>query len=360
MAFLGASIVLATLAAQGEAAFQRTHDDVAPARPAGGSQPSRVNSVAVVKSLNHGDHVNQTHFTAHALAGDCGRPEIAAVLASMATFDSGLVYDLLPENQVNELKQKLASAGFTQAKRVDVSTGNCTKLGTQDTVRDSDAAVLWKRDNHCLLAFRGSNCMADGFSASPASMFKYGHDINRDVLVKEFEPLVALMEASDFSDCSSLDVTGFSLGGSLATIFAVLNNADELHFGKTVTGLYALAPVPTFYGDMVTNQKSTDGCFAGGVYCNYVTEQGALKVDPACVNTGYAFPKAAFVKIGAATGETACASVTKNIVQDHPADALLPAHFPQLYINNMGCDEAALPFNAAKFCKRPAMAPFCR
>merc|ERR1719356_1175569 len=110
------------------------------------------------------------------------------------------------------------------------------------------------------------------------------------------------------------------MGGGLASLFAVLSNAGKLSLNKTVDRLYGMAPVPLFRGryGMPVNKQTEDGCFAGGIYCNYVDEQGALKIDPACnKDPGYYMqPKVAFTKIGAASGTVACSDVTRATFDD--------------------------------------------
>jgi len=356
MASHGALLVFLFLASHGDAAFMRTEHAVAPASKAKRSEN-------LVSALNSSDLIagNRTLLSnvhgVHGRSGDCDRPEVAAMLASAGIFDSGLS-PAFPESDLQQYKQHVASAGLSEVKRYETRLGHCHFQG--DHVNDSDAAALFKNGAYCLLVFRGSNCMAD-MEDVPVSIFKYGYEINQKVLTEEFEPLIGKMNQSDYADCATLDVTGFSLGGSLATIFAVLRNAEEIKFGPPVTNLFAFAPAPVFHGSVVTNKNSTDGCFRGGSYCSFVMDSGVPKMDPVCaVGEGLSGPKAKFVKLGQATGETTCDQGMESIGQQEPASTWMPAHFPQIYIQGLGCEEAEIsgfdwqercePFKGMGFC----------
>lgn len=319
------------------------------------SDPSASKSnVSTISSVTHSrsTFINATHFaladSLRTLGSDCGSPAVAAALASLAAYDSGNVEGMLPKAQVDKVKGALQSSGFSQSKQYRITQGKCQSLINGEELDETDAAFLWKRasDRHCLLSFRGSNCVADGFVLAPAAIFKYGHTINQDALSKEFEPLLAKMTMADFSDCNTLHVTGHSLGAGLASIFAVLSNADELELGKSVDAVYLMSPAQVFKGTMPTNGKSEDGCFAGGMYCNYVEDGGELKVDWVCQaqpGGGYTQPKTDYIKIGAASGTTACAQVTPEFLKADPVMHGLPVHIPQHYVNGQGCSEATVP-----------------
>jgi hypothetical protein len=273
--------------------------------------------------------------------------EVAAALTSMGAYDS---VETPVSADMDAAKSTLIAAGFTNTKRYEISLGQCPHFLTQEVVNDTDAAFLWKRGGECLLAFRGSNCLEDGFQVSPANIFKYGYTINHDYLSREFEPLLDEMSLDDFQDCSSLDVTGHSMGGGMASIFAVLNNAGELKLNQhTVRGLYAFAPVKVFHGAVPTNMKSSDGCFEGGVYCGY-DNQG---VDAACAGLGadYMQPKTNYVKLGAQVGTTSCTSVDAQALLAEPVSpALFPVHAPHNSVNWLGCSDAQIPCSDEQLC----------
>jgi len=338
MASHGALLVFLFLAS-GDAAFMRT-EHVAP-----GSNASSGNLTSAPNSSDTGNRTLLSHVPSVHGSGDCSRrPEVLAMIASAGIFDSGLSV-IMTESELQQSKQHLASAGLSEVKRYETRLGHCRFHG--DDLKDSDAAALFRNGDYCLLVFRGSNCMAD-MEDSPVSIFKYGHEINQKVLTQEFEPLIGEMKPADYADCATLDVTGFSLGGSLATIFAVLRNAEEVKFGPPVANLFAFAPAPVFYGGVVTNKNSTDGCFRGGSYCSFVKEtDGVPKMDPVCAHgldtvPRLSGPKAKFVKLGQATGETTCDHATESIGQQEPASTWMPAHFPQIYIQAL-CPEAEMP-----------------
>lgn len=272
-------------------------------------------------------------------------------MAAFAVYDSGLVAHDTPPADVAAAKSSLTASGFSLAKRFEHSAGKCPSMANpQKMVQDHDAAHLWKRsrDGHCLLVFRGSNCFADGFAAmgDTTSIFKYGHEIHQKILVDEFDPLYGQMSKADFTDCKTLDVTGHSLGASLATIFAVLSNAGELKLEKYVDGAYFFSNPAVFAGG-AKNGRREDGCFPGAQYCNYEREGGKLKSDFVCngFSKKYSNPKADFVKLGATTGTTACTSAVPQIPPKTDASGApdLSIHAMQYYLNGQGCSEAKVP-----------------
>jgi len=65
-----------------------------------------------------------------------------------------------------------------------------------------------------------------------------------------------------------LDVSGHSLGGALAYVFAALANEagqTEPVFGRYVDKVHGFAAIPAA-GTSLRNGQSADGCFAGGMY----------------------------------------------------------------------------------------------
>ena len=65
-----------------------------------------------------------------------------------------------------------------------------------------------------------------------------------------------------------LDVSGHSLGGALAYVFAALANEagqTEPVFGRYVDKVHGFAAIPAA-GTSLRNGQSEDGCFAGGMY----------------------------------------------------------------------------------------------
>lgn len=285
----------------------------------------------------------------HSLGHDCDRPEVAAALASLAMYDTGIGEAFLPAADVTVAKNALTAAGFSIAKEYANADGKCHSLVDPNViVDDHDASFLWKRsDGHCLLAFRGSNCYEGGrdWLKDTRHIFKYGHDIHQHVLVDEFEPLLKKMSKADFTDCATLDVTGHSLGASLASIFAVLSNADELQLEKYVDRVYLFSTPAVFFGGGARNGRREDGCFPGAQYCYYIEENGEFKADFAChlFEGGFQHPKSDYIRIGATTGTTACADVTEQVFRGDAVTTRLADHLPQHYLNGQGCSDAQIP-----------------
>merc|ERR1719188_214364 len=74
-----------------------------------------------------------------ALGSDCSRPEVAAALASLATYDSGNVQAIVPASDLNAATGSLQSAGFTKAKIYEITSGKCSSLFDGTELDESDA-----------------------------------------------------------------------------------------------------------------------------------------------------------------------------------------------------------------------------
>jgi hypothetical protein len=151
--------------------------------------------------------------------------------------------------------------------------------GTRD-VLETDAANLWVRDSDSrgILAFRGSDTQEDlEHVRNPRTVRIYGHQLHAGVAESEFAPLVSLMSHEHFSPLKTLVVTGHSLGGGCATLFAVLVNdvGDPLGFGPTrkfVDELYGFGATPVFHNDEqeTVNQYGCGQVVIASLICSWI------------------------------------------------------------------------------------------
>lgn len=335
--------------------------------------------------------------------------DVRNLWASAATYDSGLNRNAYPElrRQMVVGKANLNLLGFFEDARWDITTSYTSdfdgRLGF-----DKDAAVLWKRvkDNTCILAFRGSNTLQDvgmqtgalnaKILANPMKVqgqnFRVAHHLYDEYyyLQEEMDPMV-------FQGCSSLEVTGHSLGASMAGLHAVFINVpnDPLKWwssprvaqnvvGKRVNHMYLFAPVPMWYGRIWSYNwqgsptYSANGpgddpnrCFSGGVYRS-ITESGNTYKQDFTGHSGPANAKRVYTKAdyvdmfqnsaqGYYTSIYACATNNDVAMHNH-ADryAVWPSstycnHDPERYMRSLvngatGCSEASGRFWVQQGC----------
>jgi len=163
-------------------------------------------------------------------------------------------------------------------------------------LNDTDYTGLWVRDGSCLLAFRGSDSQIDvgmlakapdgygqNYNGKPGApngvqwntVEFHGLDVHEGVKV-ELEALLAKMASTNGlatikEKCTAgLTLTGHSLGGGTSQLMATLLNkkGDPLGAELTVDHVFGFGPMPFAKGAPAANDKSADGCFAGGMYAN--------------------------------------------------------------------------------------------
>lgn len=144
---------------------------------------------------------------------------------------------------------------------------------------DTDNADLYRYGNDCLLAMHGADIVefedrhnGTGFH-TPTSYYNISAGFHNG-LTMELDNLLNVIKqkhgslAAFASSCpGDLYVTGHSMGGSIAAIFAFLANHDDdpLQMGKTVKSIYLYAPAPVAT-QALTDGQSDDGCFDGMTY----------------------------------------------------------------------------------------------
>merc|ERR1712216_613411 len=192
-------------------------------------------------------------------------------------------------------------------------------------------------------------------------MGMYGRTLRAGIAEGEFQPLVEKMAAADFKSCARLSVTGHSLGGSCACLFAVLVNDtdDPLAFGaerKYVDALYAFGPPPAFHsalgydrGDYgrgqlqakaINGQRPSDGVFPGGIFRALRTVNSVEVQDRGfnlAVMDDFYYPRADLVSLrfGRRAPEVIAAEhVSRDALRGYPLDdVLFPLHYPMNYVN---------------------------
>jgi len=143
----------------------------------------------------------------------------------------------------------------------------------------ADRAHLYSKNGICWLSFQNTdttfaNAASDwNNNMNWAPEKKWGFTGLHTGLVRELEGLIELMDFNAMhAECSdSLSVTGWSLGGSLAQLFAVVMNAahNPLHSDlrvKSVHSFGAFAPMSDGNDQAARNDQAADGCFAGNQY----------------------------------------------------------------------------------------------
>jgi len=248
-------------------------------------------------------------------------------------------------------------------------------------LNDTDYTGLWVKDGSCIWAFRGSDSQIDvgmlpnaylppayqqynnGTPGAPngvqySAVEFHGLQVHLGVKV-EFEALLAKMQSNDGlakikETCTSgLTLAGHSLGGGTSQLMATLLNkkGDPLGAGLTVDHLFGFGPMPFVKDTAATNDKSADGCFAGGVYANAPsrTEDGTPEVDLVWqmltdtdlryrhVKTSHHLLFGPGEEEVTPCGEEVPYPYTGNTVKKTP---MMAAHAQSLYVNNVGCPSA--------------------
>jgi len=151
---------------------------------------------------------------------------------------------------------------------------------------DLDAAYLWTRDNgECILAFAGSNSVTDflaDFNTDTSTRRAYAMGVTKTYYglegiskgpADELDPLLNKIIADSWgikAECTgNFIVTGHSLGGAMAGIFAGIANAanNPLSLSHKVDLLYTYGPMPASTVP-IGNGQNGGGCFAGARYMN--------------------------------------------------------------------------------------------
>lgn len=276
------------------------------------------------------------------------------------------------------VREDLASAFWKQEARWPV-TNETTPQKIKDAnvmMNDVDYAGLWVKDGSCLMAFRGSDSQIDvGMlgAAAPDGYQQYGtkpgapngvqwsdvdfHGLQVHLGIKvELEALLGKMQsdgglAKIKTTCTNgLILTGHSLGGGTSQLMATLlnKNGDPLGAGLTVDQLYGFGPMPFVKNAAAANDKSSDGCFAGGMYANAVgkNSDGLPQVDLVWqmltsealnfkhVKTAHHIMFSPTEEMVTACGEEPPYPYTGKTVKKLP---MMDAHSEALYIANVGC-----------------------
>jgi len=143
---------------------------------------------------------------------------------------------------------------------------------------DVDHMGLWKNaaTSACLVTFQGSDHLHDFASITDASTRNYrGVYAIHGGILSEFQPLFEQVNFDEepWTSCASITVTGHSLGGSLAQLFAAVLTANDQMPSVDEVYIYG-APCP-FQG------PSPNTCFTGASVASGYQDpfSGALMVD---------------------------------------------------------------------------------
>lgn len=225
-----------------------------------------------------------------------------------------------------------------------------------DDTNNVDNARLWVKDGSCLMAFRGSDKKCS-YKAGRPTFIELGngdfHGLNVHLGVKaELDALLNKMQPNGGlamlkQTCTNgLTFTGHSMGGGTAQLLATLLNkkGDPLAAGLTVDRIYGFGPTAFLKGKPAINDKSSDGCFAGGMYVNALGKDrhGSPRVDLVWqelaskyrhVKTAHHILLSPGDEIVTPCGKEAPYPATGRTVRATGWDA----HDEALYINNVGC-----------------------
>jgi len=138
------------------------------------------------------------------------------------------------------------------------------------TGQGNDKAWLFEKKGNCVMAFMGTDSLGDNANNYNFTLIdKWGLTGLHAGVVSELEGLVAQMDFEMIHKAcpGKFSVTGLSLGGALAQLFAVLVTSEhdplhaDLRLHKLYTyGSYSALDVPA------SNAQAKDGCFEGSQY----------------------------------------------------------------------------------------------
>jgi len=247
-------------------------------------------------------------------------------------------------------------------------------------MHDSDYAGLWVKDGSCILAFRGGDSQIDvGILPNAPEEYRqydtkpgapngvqwsdvdfHGLQVHLGVKV-ELEALLGKMQSTGGlaliqNTCTSgLTLTGHNLGGGTAQLMATLlnMNGDPLGAGLTVDHVYGFGAMPFVKSTAAANDKSADGCFAGGLYANAPSKtfDGLPEVDVVWqmltsrplnyrhIKTSHHLLFNHTEEMVTPCGEDPPYPYTGKTVKKTP---MMAAHGGSLYVNNVGCPSASL------------------
>jgi len=186
-------------------------------------------------------------------------------------------------------------------------TYTLTKFEIQES-GGADRAFLYSNAGTCWLAFQNTDTSMATDPASdwlnnmnPVYREQWGFTGLHSGLVTELEGLIGMMNFTAMhAECNvSLSVTGWSLGGALAQMFAVLMNAkhNPLHSDLKVNQVYSFGAYAPMVGSEATNDQAADGCFAGNQYFVAAEKRegaGVTYVADMVYNTQAGYPQHSF------------------------------------------------------------------
>jgi len=146
-----------------------------------------------------------------------------------------------------------------------------------------DKAWLFENKGNCVMAFMGTDSSGDLANNYNSTLIdKWGLTGLHAGVVSELEGLIAQMDFKTIHKAcpGKFSVTGLSLGGALAQLFAVLVTSKHdplhahLHLHKLYTyGSYSALDVPA------SNAQAKDGCFEGSQYWYAQPNANGYQVD---------------------------------------------------------------------------------
>merc|ERR1719158_2072277 len=369
------------------------------------SATSMLQTTSITKKLGasgrqHSTAVSHRYVAAVAAAEDSIEE---AAICPMITDCVWAAMDTYSEPAGGEYAEKLKSAFWKLEASwlaLNETTPEALRASTvgYGLLNDTDYDGLWVKDGSCILAFRGSDSQIDvaifplgsgeGMTV-PDGYQAYGtkpgapngvqwsdvnfHGLQVHLGVKvELEALLTKMQANDGfatikEKCpSGLTLTGHSLGGGTSQLLATLLNKkeDPLGAGLTVDHLYGFGPMPFVKDTAAVNDKSSDGCFAGGMYANAPskTDDGIPEVDLVWqmltmeslnykhVKTSHHLMVSPTDSLVTPCGEDPPYPYTGKTVKKTP---MMAAHGEELYVNNVGCPSATSMLQTTSITKKP-------
>jgi len=330
--------------------------------------------------------LQQPNLKVNELSVTEGRHSTAvASFCSLAADAVWAAMDTYAPSADSSYQVKLKEAFWTQAASWAVTNETTPDNVTSSVpfgkyLKDTDYASLWERYGECVMAFRGSDSQIDVDFLGPYAPAGYGvrhtepgapngiqwsdvdfHGLQVHLGVKvELEAILAKLQstgglATMKETCTAgLTLTGHSLGGGTSQLLATLlnKNGDPLGANLTVDHIYGFGPMPFVKNTPAANDKSADGCFAGGMYANAEKKnaEGIPVVDlvwqmltatPGLqfkhVKTAHHIMISPSEEMVTPCGEDAPYPYTGKTVK---TSSMMPAHDQNLYVNNTGCPVA--------------------